>query len=432
MRYVTFFTTLRHLPVQALLIVALALFCGRATAQTLDVYDQPSLLAALHAAKGGEVIVLHEGSYGTLHLRGDKGEGLVFDSPVTLRSADPARPAVINELEIAKVNNLTFDGLRFKYIFAPGNKANKRIFSISDAQDIIVRNSVFEGDVATDGDPAEVSLPSGIALSMPRVTRARVENNLFTGFHRGIAMGRGVDVVIRGNELRDLRMDGMVFVQMQDTLIEGNFIHDFKRSTLKSDHADMIQFWTNRSDAPTERVTIRGNVLLAGPGGATQSIFMRNDQVDRGLAGEELFYRDITIEDNVIVNGHTNGIVLGEALGVVIRNNTLLRHPAYATGENLRKSVRVPRLRLSTASRNVRVTANIAGNLPKSGKGWDMADNLVLQDTNPTQPGYYATWLRDFPVQNPQSLESYVPRKAGGQGSALLNPDADRSAFRVR
>lgn len=61
-----------------------------------------------------------------------------------------------------------------------------------------------------------------------------------------------------------------------------------------------------------------------GEGDKTQSIFMRNDLVDRGLAGEEMYYQNILIEGNVILNGHKHGITVGETDGLIIQNNTIL------------------------------------------------------------------------------------------------------------
>ncbi|WP_208734635.1 right-handed parallel beta-helix repeat-containing protein, partial [Corallococcus praedator] len=118
---------------------------------------------------------------------------------------------------------------------------------------------------------------------------------------------------------------------MDGVVIEGNRLHDFRASPTSADHPDMIQFWTNGTRTPTRDVIIRDNVLDIGNGTATQSIFMRNDQVDRGEAGREMFYRNVTIEDNVIVNGAANGLVVGETDGLVVRNNTVLR------GEGVRK-----------------------------------------------------------------------------------------------
>jgi hypothetical protein len=427
---------IRALPLAAALLAVLGWLAppGMARAETtVAVADLPALVAALKAARGGEVLLLEPGDYGRLELAQGPDGSFAWTAPVTLRPADPARPPRLGELDLRGIGDLTFDGLIFDHEIAPGQDLDRRIFQISDARNITIRNSVFDGDIVTQGAPEDIGLPSGIALSLPRVTGARVEDNLFFHFYRAIAMGRGSDVLLRGNEIAGMRMDGMVFTSMTDVRIEGNFIHGFLRSKVKSDHSDMIQFWTRNNTEATRGITIRGNVLLAGQGGVTQSIFMRNDMVDRGLAGEELFYRDILIEENVIVNGHSNAIVLGEALGATIRNNTLLRSPLFAQGEDRDRSVRVPRIRLAKTSREVTVEGNIAGGVPAAQPGWRVEGNLVLQDRNPAAPGYYsAEVLPRLATGDPEHLETYVLGPGVVAGADLLKSGHDLSAFRTR
>ena len=67
---------------------------------------------------------------------------------------------------------------------------------------------------------------------------------------------------------------------------------------------------------------------------------MRNEMVDTGGAGDEMFYRNITIEDNVIYNAQVHGITVGETHGLTIKNNTILRN--QASGDD--KLVHVPRI----------------------------------------------------------------------------------------
>ena len=90
----------------------------------------------------------------------------------------------------------------------------------------------------------------------------------------------------------------------------------------------MIQFWTSGTTSPSTNITIRGNILNSGAGDWTRSIFMRNEMVDLGLAGDEMFYQNILIENNVIYNAHAHGITVGETDGLTIRNNTILYNPA--------------------------------------------------------------------------------------------------------
>ena len=44
---------------------------------------------------------------------------------------------------------------------------------------------------------------------------------------------------------------------------------------------------------------------------------MRNEMVDQGKAGLEMYYQNITIENNVIYNAQTHGITVGETTGLI-------------------------------------------------------------------------------------------------------------------
>ena len=63
----------------------------------------------------------------------------------------------------------------------------------------------------------------------------------------------------------------------------------------------------------------------------TQSIFMRNEVVDQGLAGANMYYQNVLIENNIIYNAHTHGITVGETIGLTIDHNTALTEPGLRT-----------------------------------------------------------------------------------------------------
>lgn len=71
------------------------------------------------------------------------------------------------------------------------------------------------------------------------------------------------------------------------------------------------------SERPSVNIVIPGNILNSGAGVWNQSIFMRNEKVDTQDPGPEMFYRDIVIEENVILNAHQHGITVGETDGLI-------------------------------------------------------------------------------------------------------------------
>ena len=105
-----------------------------------------------------------------------------------------------------------------------------------------------------------------------------------------------------------------------------------------------------------------------------------------------MFYRNITIEDNVIYNAHVHGITVGETHGLTIKNNTILRN--QAAGDD--KLVHVPRINLSEKSTDVVVENNLiamAGNpkltLPAKTNATWIKNNLLVQRDRPGESNYY-------------------------------------------
>ena len=203
-------------------------------------------------------------------------------SPLVLEAADPADPPHLAGLQLAEVENVVIDGLVLDYTYADGDPHHLRPFRIDDSRNVTLRHTVVDGDVARGVSPESDGFPWAYGLAIRGSSGVTLEDSEIRGFYRGLTVADSRDLAILRNDVHGLRMDGMDFAQVQRVVIEGNRIHDFLRSIASKDHADMIQFWTNGTDAPTSDVTIRGNLLNSGHGFWTQSIFMRNEEVDRG------------------------------------------------------------------------------------------------------------------------------------------------------
>lgn len=393
-----------------------------------------STLAELHHAlsttTGGETILLAGGIYGTLELTARNRYSLDFPSNVTIASADPANPASFSRLDVRGASNLTFEGLLFDYTFSPSHPIYLRPFRVTDSTNITIRNSVFDGDLAQGISETADGLGWAFALGVRGNTGFTFENNEVFNFFRGLVVGGSNDVSVVGNEFHALRLDGMNFSSVQGVLIEGNHLHNFNRSTEPSDHADMIQFWTNGTTRPSTDIVIRGNILDVGDGGATQSIFMRNDLVDRGLAGEEMFYRNVLIENNVIYNGHVHGITLGESAGVVIRNNSVLHAPGNSTVDVI-QPVMVPRIAVASTSTDVQITGNVTATITGfSGQAdWTVSGNAFVQPRDPNAPGFYGDVFVTSSLATTNGANAYVIRPgswldAMDVGSTHIQPGA--------
>jgi len=344
----------------------------------IKVTTQDELLTALKAATGGEVIELAPGQYGKIKIYDGRNEYFRYPEQVTIKSADPQNPAVIGNLFIKGGQNLLFEDLVFKYGSKPGAHVSVRTVHLVKSQSVTIRANTFRGDNATGKNEIEDGFATGIALGVRESTDILIEDNFFTTWHRGAVFSKSTNVVVRGNEVTGMRSDGFNFAAIKGLLVEGNKFHDFRGAAGSGDHMDMIQFWTNRTDVPSSDIVIRGNILDSNEGNWTQSIYLYNEEVARGRAGDEMYYQNILIEENVIRNAHSHGIFVGEAEGVTIRQNTLV-HNATTGNE---ASVNVPKITVLKGAREVTVIRNVLPKLNIKGvgqPGWDISDNLEIQ-----------------------------------------------------
>lgn len=390
------------------------------------VSDAASLSKALQDANAGTVLELESGSYGKLVIRDLQG---VAQNRITLRPARGADVKVtFSRLNMRGSAYITLDGLIFDYTFVAGDNLNLRPFQITNSRGIHITNNLFDGDVASGVSAVANGFGSAFGLSVRSSADVLIEANEIRGFFRGFVTAQSADLRVRGNEVHSIRMDGMNFAQVEKVRITGNHLHSFIRSLNSKDHSDMIQFWTNGTDVPSSDVIIRDNILNSGSGYYTQSIFMRNDLVDRGLAGREMFYRNITIENNVILNAHLHGITVGETDGLIVRNNTVL-HNRASDGPKDNTALWTPQIRVSPTSENVRVTQNVTSVISgyEGQIGWLVSDNLLVQDLNPKQPNFYDTHFLAARTGDPESILSfsYLPesvitqKKLGASGLAM-------------
>ena len=370
---------------------------------TITVSNATGLMSALAGATGGETIQLQPGNYGRLALWNGR-ETFVnnYTSPVTITSANPDDLAFFTSVSLDGVKNLSFDSIKFDYTAAAGAVDWTRPFNVESCAGISIANSVFDGDLASGRGENFDGYGTGYGLSFRDAANISITDNVFFNWARAGLFGSVNNLNVVGNEIFGVRSDGLDFANVDNVLIENNHIHDFTTAPNSGDHPDMIQFWTRGTTSPSTNIVIRGNLLNSGQGGGTQSIFMRNELVDTGAAGNAMFYRNVTIEDNVIHNAHTHGITVGETHGLTIENNTIL-HNRDAGSDGL---VHVPTINLKAVSTGVTVTNNILPRLPSiPSAGALVANNLIVQSDVPDGANYVG--------------EIFVDALAGAQAAIL-------------
>ena len=285
-------------------------------------------LARLGEGSGGRILLVNTGVDYSI-----TGKGLGHASEnILITSADPEDPAVVKLVDISGAKNLTFDNLQFNGHVDSGSG---KVVTIYSSSDIVVSNSLFFGSSNGFVANTEDNVDTGRGSIMVRLsTEVQIIGNEFSHMGGGIGLIDSTGTVVKDNDLHHLVYDGLQMAGVVDTVIENNVMHDFYYSTQDLNHSDFIQlFSASWNTMSTENLIIRGNQLINSGGYGSQSIFMRNEDYERG-DGER--YRNIVVEDNTILNGHQNAVFIGDANGVSVANNTVLWNPdamIYSTVE---------------------------------------------------------------------------------------------------
>ncbi|WP_337188868.1 right-handed parallel beta-helix repeat-containing protein [Phenylobacterium sp.] len=281
----------------------------------MTVSNTPELMAAINAAKAGDVILLEPGVYANFS---SKGLNASFDTPVTIRSADPANRAVINDFTLANVKGLRFQELDFVALDRPDLIAQGTsywAFKVGRSEDVHFDRVHFHGSL--DGDASNDVL----GLQIRDSVNVSVTNSEFQQLARGLAIGQAKYVKVSGNYAHDLRSDGFNFAEVGHVEVSDNIFKNFVPQA--GDHPDAIQFWTSSTKTASHDIVISGNIILRGSGEYTQGIFLR-DQIGT------LPYERVTISDNLIVGTGYNGIRLQGVKDLVLERNELVSF----SGEN--------------------------------------------------------------------------------------------------
>jgi VCBS repeat-containing protein len=354
--------------------------------KNIFVSNYQELINALQNATGGEIISMGAGDYGALKLNKSSQPFSQFDTEVIMQAAGAPGSVSFSGLELNGVENLTIKGVTFDYTAKLGAAEWERPFQIVSSNKIIIAESVFNGDLGRGVSSAGEGFGTGWGLYVGSSSNVNLTKNHFFEFNRALVVSDTTDLIVSANEVERIRSDGFNFANVDNVLIEKNYMHDFRGSIESGDHLDMIQFWTTGTTSPSTNVTIRENILNSQNGSWTQSIFMRNEAVDVGGAGADMFYKNILIEDNIIHNAHIHGITVGETEGLIIRNNTLL-HNVDSGNDG---TISVPAINVAANSQKVVITSNILPRVVQNGSAeWQIDRNVVVQRTDPNGDYYY-------------------------------------------
>ena len=127
-----------------------------------------------------------------------------------------------------------------------------------------------------------------------------------------------------------------------------------------------------------------------------------------------MFYRDLLIEHNVIINAHLHGITVGETIGLTIRNNTLV-HDALAGMQERGGELHIPRINVRKSAQDVQILRNVTAAIEgQNGQSdWTVAQNLLVQDRRRLKPGYYGAVFAAASPDRSDRLDAFAPLPGG-------------------
>ena len=245
--------------------VATSPFCDQAQARDIRVSNDADLVKALREAKRGDAVVIAPGTYkGDIYV--EKLEG------VTIRSADPANPAVI--------------------------EGGKRGMQLVGPVDVTLRSLVFsrqrEGGITIDDGGVKGKLARGITIE-----NVKVLNIVQKGNHDGIKFAGVEELIIRNVVVESWGTEGSAidFVGVHRALIENSLLRHPTISVAGSGirvkgGSKGIIMRANRIELPIGK----GRALQAG--GQTDEEFFRFVSGDKGYEAA-----DVVMEGNVVIGG---------------------------------------------------------------------------------------------------------------------------------
>lgn len=292
-----------------IVLCAAALMAGSAMpapapASDIVVRTTPQLVTTLRAARGPQRILLAPGEYVPFALR-----NIAPAAEVTVASLDPARPAVLTGINLRDGANLTFRNL----ILRGSGKAVQEDFLFRGIRNLTISHVVASGRAG----------PAGLAedkiMQLRECAGATISHAEFTHAVIALSLLDTKDVTVTSSYFHDLRMDAIRGGGNSNVVIAYNYITGFSPNA--TDHPDGIQFWTSRQKDAAQNIKIIGNVVHRGRGKPMQGIFMRDET-------SKLPYRDVLLEDNLVIGGMFNGIaVLSDTSSLTLNNNIVAAYP---------------------------------------------------------------------------------------------------------
>jgi hypothetical protein len=293
-----------------LLAIALLMAPAAARAATIPVATPAQLQAAWKAAKPGDTILLAPGNYGAVPINDAQ-----YDGTVTVKSADPKRPAMFTRATLNSARNLTLSGLEFAYVPPPGETVTQPMVRINNGSNItldgVYVHGVIDGNVAPDAHGVIAAGVDGLTIA----------NSRFLEINIGIGVSSSRNVTIRNNDISMIGIDAIEIPGVDGALIAWNRMSKWR--TVGGFHPDGIQCWTTGMPAACKNIRIISNQFLGDANPASPYLYPQGiwfgDEMNRGD------YTNIEIVGNYMrcVNWHAISMYVTQARGTVVKFNRI-------------------------------------------------------------------------------------------------------------
>ena len=378
--------------------------------KTYQVSNAVELQEAFEKAVGGDTIEMAGGEYGALDLN-----RFHYDSELTIKSADPNDKATFTQIKVYEGSNFTFDSVNIIMQADDNSTVSTPLFQVWNTQNVILRNSYIEGDLPVNGDDPNIAttdrtnagidgLPIGKGVIINYSDNVVIENTEMTNLYSGTQVSNVDGVKFLNNYIHDLRVGPFSGLNVQNIEIIGNHYSTPNPWKLggTGDHGNLVHYFTSPNQSePSSNIIIKDNFWEQG---ATSESALFGIYLDDN--GYGVGYKDVVIENNIIHNGDSGGIVAENIDGLTIISNTLV--------DTQFESSKAPGINLFDNTRNVTIDNNILARVNLLDGIDANANNIQILDN------YY--------VQNEDRFAEHY------QGDVFVNgltPDGERTDFIV-